>query len=283
MSETQTLVAPPPLDINREADSALADLDDAATIAAAMLSESSGETTPKSGAKVVQTVPIVDSELLSPEDAKSIKDQTKADDEIARKMRAAAFIQRANRQKDAGFKELQRDYVALAIEFDLVLYDVNVASSAERFLGLVDRANFIIGRSGQNILGEQSWRQVVDSLGALTDNYVAQAAEAMRVSTALIEDAKNESFDWIEPSYASSAFNLKLRLKHRNSVKLAKAMMQFDEAIKLLSIAEWNGKAEGEQVSVLRKRERNLFKVIFVASAKSMIGLQKKSRLPTPQ
>ena len=48
-------------------------------------------------------------------------------------------------------------------------------------------------------------------------------------------------------------------------------------------VALFRNKAEGEQVSVLRKRERNLFKVIFVASAKSMIGLQKKSRLPTPQ
>eukprot|EP01036_Dinobryon_divergens_P047751 gene47751-64044_t len=57
----------------------------------------------------------------------------------AREARIAYFMKRAKSQKERGRAQLERVHVgAMAIRKDVEFFDVNISSSAERFLGLID-------------------------------------------------------------------------------------------------------------------------------------------------
>lgn len=191
--------------------------------------------------------------------------------------RIKVFTKRAASQRDKGRAELERVYAgAMSVSLSIELYDLTVASSCERFLGLCDLAPYTIGRRGPSVLGSKPTSAVLKQYADLVEKYFVAGAEAKQSAETLynVEHEKVMSEDdWVIPQYTKKTLQMVINAKFRGTGRLVVAMRAWDEAIRLATVLEWNGQIEPSKVADLREAERKALYQVFSFARRSLIGL----------
>lgn len=196
-----------------------------------------------------------------------------------REAQVQTFIRRAAMQKKRGREELARPYAGLSVSKDLKYNDVNIASSAERFLGLIDLALYTINRRGPQVLGADACDEILARFDGMVRSYSDASTVAKLGAGTALKTEKDGSFgsDWLQPEYTKSAFECTLQAKHRLTTRLVDALYAWDSAIHDLSVLEWNGKMDSSQVAQTREEERRGLRSIYSFAAKSLAGMRNRT------
>lgn len=191
----------------------------------------------------------------------SAKDAASATEEELRMRRIEMGIKRARRQREMGIKELEREYLGVAvIPITLALNDMGIASSAARFLGMVDRTLWIFKTRGGRYMPPEDVRDTIELIISKANAYTEGSSNALSSVRALHASKYEESLDeWLTPSYPRAALEKPFHAKNAICVKLAKSLQEWDKATATLIELEFNGAADSEQVAELSRMERRLF------------------------
>jgi hypothetical protein len=195
-----------------------------------------------------------------------------------RAARAKFFANRLRRQKERGRAELEKIYVGAAtIQKPLKFNDVNIAASAERFVGLIDLSVHTLNKRGGPVLGDKNAEQVLEQLDELISNYAKEAKSQKEIAQTLMDSERKATLEnWLEPQFPKAALEANMHVKSPLTLKMIDAMHDWDAAILALTILHWNGKVGMSEPSKLREQERRLVMKAEKFAAKSLTGLRKK-------
>jgi hypothetical protein len=213
----------------------------------------------------------------------NVKSEQEIDREkqAAHEARVAYLVKRAKTQKERGRAQLERVVVgAMAIRKDVEFFDVSIASSAERFLGLIDLSIYTINRRGEYILGETDAEKVMERFASLVSAYRDGAISERDQADILLKNEQDLVFDedWIVPEYRQTAFKMSVYIKHPASLKVLEGLFAFDNLVKNLTVLQWNGKVDQVRIDQARHHERQALSKIHQFAASSLIGLNRRAR-----
>lgn len=180
--------------------------------------------------------------------------------ELAPEEREALSRQIASRQRQMGSDELERLYPsAIVVNVDIKVNAPNLASSAQRFLGLTDRTLYVINRFGSRFMSDSEVEVTRASIREHIEQYAQEARQSLEQAKLLVEKASSNRDDWLTPSYTSSTLEVKFGVKARDTMTLVRALRDWDEAILQFATLEFNDGASIGQIDTMRLRERTLF------------------------
>lgn len=262
-----------------EAEKAIDEIDQAARMAEESLSITAGiapaETITATSPDLVVLDPLRDSDFIR-KPAQQVNENNGSD----REDRVKSLIRRAALQKQRGRAELVKPYVgALSVQKTLKYFDVNIASSAERFLGLIDLSLYTITRRGPLVLGADACDEILARFDQMVTKYIDASHVAKVGSATAMKAEKDGSFgsEWLQPEYTQSAFECTIQAKHRLTTRLVDALSAWDTAIHDLSVLEWNGKVDAAQIAQVREEERRGLSSIYSFAAKSLVGMRNRT------
>jgi len=185
-------------------------------------------------------------------------------------------IARARRQREQGIKELRKSYTGvMAVRREVSVNDPVIASTLQRYFGLIDRFYHIIGRRGPDIIGIEATEAF---LGAMDERITefskdvrreADAASAMQKS-----DAAGSCF--IRPEYTSHAAQEVVFAKHRKTLELLDALLAADRMLEDLNVMAWNGLIDPAKIEDARYAIKKQVAAIFTFGRKTMVGMWRK-------
>ena len=214
-------------------------------------------------------------EAILAEDAGSapVPRQTADDAQRQEQIRRLQNITKARRQREQGIKELHRTYTGvMSVRREATINDPVVASTLQRYFGVIDHAYHIIGRRGPDILGTDATKQFLQTIEDRIDEFAqdirreAAAARALRE-----EDASGD--DFVCPQYTASAAQEIVFAKHRKTLDLLDALIMADRLIEDLSIMSWNGKVEPDKIEDMRLRIKQQMRRVFSFCNSTMRGM----------
>lgn len=184
--------------------------------------------------------------------------------QLSREERAALSRKIARRQRDLGIRELERAYPGtIVVPASIAIGDPNIASSAQRFLGLADRTIYLLNRFGSRFMGAVEVAKVNEIMEGLIQKYVEEARDSLSQGRLLTERAKvasaNNGDQWFEPQYTSKTLDISFGVKTRPALAIVRALQQWDAAIVEFAALDFNGEGDVDQIDSLRQRERRLF------------------------
>jgi len=180
--------------------------------------------------------------------------------ELTPEEREALSRQIASRQRQMGNDELERLYPsAIVVNVDIKVNAPNLASSAQRFLGLTDRTLYVINRFGSRFMSDSEVEVTRASIREHIEQYAQEARQSLEQAKLLVEKASSNRDDWLTPSYTSSTLEVKFGVKARDTMTLVRALRDWDEAILQFATLEFNDGASLGQIDTMRLRERTLF------------------------
>lgn len=196
------------------------------------------------------------------------------------------YAKRAKFQREQGQAELTRDYKnVVVLSTELKIYNPAIGSVATRWLGFIDRSLFVIHKVSARLVAATQMNKLDASIQELISNYTNEAHDELGKAKALYELEKEkfgkdsfEASQWLEPKYNQPIVDLIVNLKHRYSFKLVQGMKDFDEAIRLVTVLNWNGIVDDSQIEQLTSRQKKLAKDVFVLCTRTVSGLYNKSK-----
>lgn len=192
--------------------------------------------------------------------------------------RIKQFVKRAARQRNQGRLEMERTYTGvMVVDRDLKIYDPHIASSVTRFLALTDKTIYLLGRIGSQYMSDAQLEKIRQSIQDKIEAYVTEGRQAVAVAAELSQKGRAENFMWIEPHYIAPALDYKFQVKSRNTLALEEATRHWDEAIRLMCEMEFNAHASASQINEIRLRERRLFSDINRHCASIIFGMSRRS------
>lgn len=183
-----------------------------------------------------------------------------SEDAVA-KRRSYAVLMAQRRQR--GRAEAGRAYSGvMSVGVKLELFDLSLASSAERFLAFIDKGIHVISRRGGMFIGQAATLKIMDRLQTMVEEFSKQAiAERDQVRVLLKaerEKVENEAFGqeveslWIDPKYQAAPSLLELNVKHPLTNKVVQAIRAYDEVIGSLTTLSWNGCVDQSTIDAIR-------------------------------
>jgi hypothetical protein len=198
-------------------------------------------------------------------------------DDLAR--RRELLRQRAQRQRDRGRRELERETSgAIGLVVKVSLNDRSIASHYERFAGLIDNAVYVLGRRGALVLGVERSEKLMEQAQELISAYAFMASEAQRSTDALVAEQSAAQLEWETPTYQKPTLELEVHVKSKAGAKIAAAAHQWDRAIYNLSVMSWNDTASDSQIDDARQRERNALGRVFNFMSQIVTGMRKATQ-----
>ncbi|UUZ66263.1 hypothetical protein LP417_35190 (plasmid) [Polaromonas sp. P1-6] len=264
---------------------AIDEIDSAVAVAEASLTRTDKDflaTEPVTGAAPAEVAMPVATDSAASADAGDVTvatDDRRTERNETREERMNRMIKRAKDQKERGRFELQKPYDgAMSVLKQLKYFDVNIASSAERFIGVIDLALYTMVRRGPLAIGVDASDEILERFNQMVNEYVDNAQEAKQSALAVLNNEKDSTLgDWLSPEYTSTAFECNLQAKHRLTTRLVDALTAWDSAIHDLNVLEWNGKVDAAQVSQTREQERRGLSAIYGFSIKTLQGLKRRT------
>ena len=183
--------------------------------------------------------------------------------ELSSEERRALSRSLARRQRDLGMEEMARVYPStLVVNTRVTLNDPNIASSAQRFLGLVDRTNHLLTRFGFRFHKEGEVDTIRQALHETIKNYCDEANATFQQGQKLAAQEREKVIDWLTPTYTSHTIDVEFGVKSRDTISIVRALEVWDAAIIEFAALEFNDSASIGQIDTLRQRERVLFYAI---------------------
>lgn len=219
-----------------------------------------------------------DSETVLAEDAGIAPSPKIGIDDAQRQAQIAKLqgIARARRQREQGVKELRRAYTGvMSVRRDVQINDPVVASTLQRYFGLIDRFYLIIGRRGPDLMGVEATEKCLSTI----DERIAEFAmdikrESDAVQSMLAGDMNGG--DFVQPEYMTSAAQEVVFAKHRKTLDLLDAIIAADKLLEGLNVMAWNGKVDLDKVEDVRFRIKKQVARIFTFGAGTMRGLMRR-------
>lgn len=204
---------------------------------------------------------------------------------LSKKERREAFAAisraRARTQKRLGKAELEKLYPGVVVApVHIELHDFNISSSAQRFLGLVDKTLHLVNRAGSQIMSDSEVDATRKAIIAKINEYVEEAKAADAQGRALVqkEKDKTDSDMWLEPRYSSATLVTDFGVKVREVVPLIKAIKMWDQSLLHFATLDFNGAGDVDQIDTLRRRERHLFGQINMQCLRTIGGFGKRAQ-----
>jgi hypothetical protein len=196
--------------------------------------------------------------------------------------RIQRLIKRAQQQKKRGRDELVKSYDGvMSVKKTMRLFDVNIASSGERFLGTIDLTLNTVVRRGTLAIGTAASEEIMDRFTEMVAEYLRSAREALTSAELVMKNEKGDTIgEWLEPDYTSVAFECEVQAKHRLTLQLIEALTAWDKAIHSMNVLEWNGKVDAAQVAQIREQERRGLSALYGFSVKTLQGMKRKTEVP---
>lgn len=219
---------------------------------------------------------------LDKRETQTLTPEQKAMDEAERRRRNIA---RAASQRTRGQAELVKPYAgAMSVKHHLIVYDLSVAAVAERFLGEIDKSLYVINRQGERAIGAKETQKILERMTAQIEEFSNEAKNERAQVKILLEAEKSKAEDvafgetssWLDPEYQSTAVEVTVHLKHPDSIRMVKAMRDFDGLIHDLTILNWNGVVDKARVDQIRQRQNRLAFGVFLFAIKAVNGLYKR-------
>lgn len=217
----------------------------------------------------------LESEAVLAEDAGAKPAPRPADTDARRQAQVTRLqrIAKAKRQREQGIKELRRTYTGvMSVRREVRINDPVVASTLQRYFGLIDRTYFILGRRGPDIIGADATERFLDTIDARIDEFAqdmrreADAAKAMRTA-----DAGGD--DFLCPEYTASAAQEVVHAKHRKTLELLDALILADRLIEDLSVMAWNDQVDADRIDDVRYNIKKQIGRIFAFGSSTMRGM----------
>lgn len=197
--------------------------------------------------------------------------------ELSPEQRRELARKTAKRQRKIGDEELARVYPGtIVIQRSIVVSDPHLASSASRFLGLVDRTLYLVNRYGLRYHTQAEINTIRDTIRAAVDAYSSEAQAAVEQGQQLAQQAKAKIAEWLEPSYTSPTLEVNFGVKARDTISLIRALETWDKAILEFAGLEFNDTASIGQIDTLRQRERRLFMILSRLCLRTIGGFSKR-------
>jgi hypothetical protein len=249
--------------LQTEASQAFDELRDAAQSGAAALDKQMGE-----GTLTSATAKVPDSE------------------EVVAKRRSHAVLMAQRRQR--GRAEAGRAYAGvMTVGIKLELFDLSLASSAERFLGFIDKGIHVISRRGGMFIGQTATLKIMDRLQAMIEEFSKQAIAERDQVRVLVkaerEKVENEAFGeeaeslWIDPKYQAAPSLLELNVKHPLTTKVVQAIRAYDDVIGSLTTLSWNGCVDQSMIDDIRLKNFKGMMQIFKFTIDTTNSMYKKA------
>jgi hypothetical protein len=183
----------------------------------------------------------------------------------------------AKKQSQLGLAELTKVYKStIVIMQKIAVSDTNIASSAQRFLGLVDRTFYLLNRYGNLYQTQAEVDKVREILRDLVDTYCHEGAAAVAQAKLLADEAKLKVVDWLEPTYTTKTLDVEFGVKSSDTVRLIKGVQVWDQAILDFAALEFNDTASIGQIDTMRQRERRLFMALNIMCLRTIGGISKR-------
>jgi hypothetical protein len=191
----------------------------------------------------------------------------------------------AREQRERGYREILKDYTgAMVVRRSVKVYDVKLAASLERYLGIVDSALYQLVRSGPGILGSGDTFDLMESFEAMILKHEHDAKEASDTTGALLAHERQKVFadeDWFVPEYTGATVDVVVKMKHPLTRKLIIAIEGYEKALTNLNILAWNVKLDPAQNAQMRDEHSRAIKEIFRFATRVFMGLRGRLQ-PTP-
>ncbi|TBR75397.1 MAG: hypothetical protein EPN64_13225 [Burkholderiaceae bacterium] len=272
-------------DVRSEVGRVLDEIEEAAGVAEQSLAKDAAAntpvTTPEPSAESADPSGPGDNTLSAAAAPEKSHEELEREKAAEREARISFLVKRAKLQKARGRAQLERVVVgAMAIRKEVEFYDVNIASSAERFLGLIDLAIYTINRRGEYVLGESDAAAAMDRFAALVADYKDKGVSERDQSDLLLKNEQELAFDtdWIVPEYRDTAFKMEVFIKHPSTLKVLDGLFAFDKLVRNLTVLQWNGKVDQARVDQARQQERRALSQIHQFAGRSLIGLNRRAK-----
>lgn len=191
----------------------------------------------------------------------------------------------AREQRERGYREILKDYTgAMVVRRSVKVYDVKLAASLERYLGIVDSALYQLVRSGPGILGSGDTFDLMESFEAMILKHEHDAKQASDTTAAMLAHERQKVFadeDWFVPEYTGATVDVVVKMKHPLTRKLIIAIEGYEKALTNLNILAWNVKLDPAQNAQMRDEHSRAIKEIFRFSTRVFMGLRGRLQ-PTP-
>lgn len=270
--------------IHNDASAALQEIDDAVkTVEAGLAAPDQASFNLNSVAAEISSVALPGVEIVA--DASAVADPSESrryPRDESHEERVKRMIKRALQQKKRGREELDKAYDGvMSVKKSLRLFDVNIASSAERFLGTIDLTLNTVVRRGTLAIGTAASEEIMDRFSEMVADYLRGAEEALASAKNVLQNEMNDTLeDWLEPDYTSTAFECDVQAKHRFTLKLIAALTAWDKAIFDMNVLEWNGKVDAAQVAQIREQERRGLSAIYAFAVRTLQGMKRRTEVP---
>lgn len=206
------------------------------------------------------------------EDAKPIQRT-----ELTSEQRRELARKTAKRQRNLGQEELSRVYQgAIVVQRRIVVADPNIASSAIRFLGLVDRTYYLLNRFGLRYHTQSEVDVIRETLRSAVNAYCEEADSVMAQARELTHQAQQNTMDWLSPRYTSNTLEMDFDVKARDTMSLVRSLEVWDKAILEFAALEFNDTASIGQIDTMRQRERRLFMTVSKLCLRTIGGFSKR-------
>lgn len=193
------------------------------------------------------------------------------------------FQERAKRQKQLGRQAFERlTPGAATISKTIVLNNVSVGSSLERFVAVADEALYVVGRRGPSIIGPDQTDLVLSEIMSGISKMEIEAANELAQSEVLLNTARESDItgEFLEPKCVSPAVTITVNARHPGTLKMISALQKFDALIANLTVLEWNGGVDSDRQQIVIARQKKLSSGVFAISLRSLQGLRRKFDAP---
>lgn len=189
----------------------------------------------------------------------------------------------ARKQRELGMREFERVYPnTIVVPADITIGDPNIASSARRFLGLLDRTLYLFYRLAPRYMGAVEFEKVRIVIEKQISEYIQEAKATLDQGRELVERAKSAAElngdPWFEPKYTTTTLNINFGVKTRQVLGVVRALQQWDQAVVLFAALDFNGEGEVNQIMTLRQRERRLFQAINRTCLRTIYHLNRRNQ-----
>jgi hypothetical protein len=185
-------------------------------------------------------------------------------------------IANARRQRERGIQELRQSYVGvMAVRREISVNDPVIASSLQRYFGLIDRYHHIIGRYGPDVIGTEATAMFLTTMDERITRFANDVRREAEAASAL-QKSDAEGANYIRPEYTSHAAEEVVFAKHRKTLELLDALLAADRMLEDLNVMAWNGLIDPDKVEDTRYAIKKQVAAIFTFGRKTMAGMWRK-------
>lgn len=183
-------------------------------------------------------------------------DLNKVVTETEAKMLRERSIERANRERQKGQKDLARREEGIASLITVVTINARaIASAFQRRFYKIENGIYVVSSRGEFAIGAVPAKKLIDTIVKKIEAMEKKYAETLTLYTTTITEHKSQSPGFLEPEYTRPSAEVEVQLRTKLSVRVVNMFKTQDQIIAALQTLYWNNIVEED---VIEKQEAQL-------------------------